>query len=446
MRYKKRVMQTEQETLYDIAVIGGGPAGATVATLLAQRGRKVALFEKATHPRFHIGESLLPKNIPILERLGVLDAVKAIGIHKPGAEFVSPDHDARQCFLFSDALDPNPPHSYQVRRSQFDAILLDNARRKGVAVREGCAVSAIAFDDDTHRLTHEAQDGATECQARFVIDASGRDGLMARHMEVRQRNKSHNSAAMFAHFKAVPSEAWETPGNIAIYWFEHGWIWLIPLNDGLTSVGAVCMPDYLKSREGPLDEFFFQTLRLCPKVWDHLKDAEAATPIRAAGNYSYSATSAYGERYLLLGDAYAFIDPVFSSGVFLAMSSAELAADAIDKSLDRPRRATRFLRTYQRRIDHGITRYSWFIYRFNTPAMRTLFMEPRNVLGVRAAVVSLLAGDIYRRGGLSWRLGFFRLLFGASTLVALKRSRKWEDRRRRFRSITMADDEVAEKS
>jgi flavin-dependent dehydrogenase len=446
MRYKKRVMQTEQAAPYDVAVIGGGPAGATVATLLAQRGRRVTLFEKATHPRFHIGESLLPKNIPILERLGVLEAVKAIGVHKPGAEFVSPDHDAHQCFLFSDALDPNPPHSYQVRRSQFDAILLDNARRKGVAVQEGCAVSAIAFDDETHRLTHEVQEGKTECQARFVIDASGRDGLIARHTQVRQRNKSHNSAAMFAHFKAVPAAAWGTPGNIAIYWFEHGWIWLIPLNDGLTSVGAVCMPDYLKTREGPLDEFFFQTLRLCPKVWDHLKDAELATPVRAAGNYSYSATEAFGDRYLLLGDAYAFIDPVFSSGVFLAMSSAELATDAIDKCLDRPKRATKCLRAYQRRIDRGIARYSWFIYRFNTPAMRTLFMGPRNVLGVRTAVVSLLAGDIYRTGGLSWRLGIFRLLFAAATLIALKRSRKWENRRRRFRSITMADDEIAERS
>lgn len=446
MRYKKRVMDTERATSYDVAVIGGGPAGATVATLLALRGRRVALFEKATHPRFHIGESLLPKNIPILDRLGVLDAVKAIGIHKPGAEFVSPEHDARQCFLFSDALDPNPPHSYQVRRSQFDAILLDNARKKGVSVREGCAVSAIAFDDDTHRLTHEAVDRTTECSARFVIDASGRDGLIARHMELRQRNKSHNSAAMFAHFEAVPAAAWETPGNIAIYWFEHGWIWLIPLGGGLTSVGAVCMPDYLKSREGPLDEFFFQTLRLCPKLWEHLKEATVATPIRAAGNYSYSASAAFGERYLLLGDAYAFIDPVFSSGVFLAMSSAELAADAIDKSLHRPAREAHYLRRYQRRIDRGIARFSWFIYRFNTPAMRSLFMGPRNVLGVRTAVVSLLAGDIYRSGGLGWRLGLFRLLFGAATLAVFKRSQRWENRRRRFRTITVADDEVAERS
>jgi flavin-dependent dehydrogenase len=439
-------MHTDRSVPYDVAVIGGGPAGATVATLLAQRGRKVTLFEKATHPRFHIGESLLPKNLPILERLGVLDTVKSIGIHKPGAEFVSPDHDARQCFLFSDALDPNPPHSYQVRRSQFDAILLGNAREKGVAVHEGCAVSAIAFDDDTHRLTHETYGGTSECRARFVIDASGRDGLIARHMEIRQRNKSHNSAAMFAHFKAVPCEAWETPGNIAIYWFEHGWIWLIPLSDGLTSVGAVCMPDYLKSREGPLDEFFFQTLRLCPKVWDHLKDAEVATPIRAAGNYSYSASNAFGERYLLLGDAYAFIDPVFSSGVFLAMSSAELAADAIDKSLDRPQREAQYLSRYQRRIDRGIARFSWFIYRFNTPAMRSLFMGPRNVLGIRTAVLSLLAGDIYRRGRLSWRLSLFRLLFAAATLAAFRRSQMWQNRRRRFRSITVADDEVAERT
>lgn len=431
------------EDRFDVAVIGGGPAGSTVAALLAEQGRRVVVFEKERHPRFHIGESLLPKNLPILERLGVADKIRTKAVRKPGAEFVSPDHETRQAFYFSDAMDPSPDHAYQVKRAQFDEVLLRNAGSKGAEVREGRRVTDVAFEAGKSRLTVKAEEGTEVCEARFVIDASGRDCFVARHGAGRKRDRSHNSAAMFAHFEGVSPEAWSTEGNIAIYMFDHGWVWMIPLADGVTSVGAVCMPDYLKTRRGSLDDFFFDTLALCPKVTDVMRDARAVTPVRGAGNYSYRSQRAYGEGYLLLGDAYVFIDPIFSSGVFLAMSGAEQAAEAVNEALDHPSRAQRLFRRYQRSVDRGVQRLSWFIYRFNTPAMRTLFMAPQNVLGVRNAVVSLLAGDICRSGGFSWKLSIFKLIYFIAVLVDFRSNRLWADRRRQLLSISMPEDEVA---
>ncbi len=435
-------MSNAEADLFDVAILGAGPAGTTVAALLARRGRRVVALEKARHPRFHIGESLLPKNLPILERLGVLDQVRAIGVHKPGAELISPDHAARQSFRFSEALDPDPSFAYQVQRDAFDEILLRNARDAGAEIREGCTVTDVAFGKDTQRVVYTQNDTEFACRARLVIDATGRDGFLARRFGIRRQNKAHNSAAIFAHFDGVPAAAWDIPGTIGLYWFEHGWFWMIPLTDGKTSIGAVCMPDYLKSRRGSLEDFFFDTIRLCPKLWENVQPAHLATPVRSAGNYSYKADRAFGPGYLLLGDAYAFVDPVFSSGVYLAMSGAEYAAAAVDEALAKPAQAERLFAALQRRTDRGIARFSWFIYRFNTPALRTLFMGPRNVLGMRQAVISMLAGDVYRNRGLGWRLTLFRVMYGILWLFEFRRSLRLDERRGSLPAIAVPEDEV----
>lgn len=436
-------MNRTESGQYDVAIIGGGPAGATAAAFLALRGRRVLVLEKSAHPRFHIGESLLPKNLPILERLGVLDEIRKIGVYKPGAEFISPDHDHRQSFHFSEALDPNPPHAYQVHRSEFDSILLRNARDKGAEVRERCTVSDVSFGGGTQSVTYRDDGGETTCQARFVIDATGRDGFLARRMGARLPNKDHNSASIFAHFDGIPADTLDPPGSIGLFWFDHGWFWMIPLTNGKTSVGAVCMPDYLKTRRGGLEDFFFETIRLCPKLWAMTKDATLASPVRGAGNYSYKATHAHGPGYLLLGDAYAFVDPVFSSGVYLAMSGAERAAETIDTALDHPARAERLFAIYKRQIDRGIGRFSWFIYRFNTPALRTMFMGPRNTFGMRQAVISMLAGDVYASRGIGWRLAIFRIVYGIFWLLEFRTSLRLDERRTRLTSISMPENEIA---
>jgi flavin-dependent dehydrogenase len=420
----------------DVLVIGGGPAGSTVATLLARRGYQVTLLEKEHHPRFHIGESLLPANLPLFERLGVADEVRAIGMLKRGAEFIHWDGRC-QDFRFAEAWDKSMPYAYQVRRSQFDEILLRNAARSGAEVIEGCRVREVQFEDAAApadrgvRIEAQHEDGRIEhWRARFVLDASGRDTFLANRFAAKRRNRKHGSAALFGHFEGARRNADERLGHISIYWFAHGWCWFIPLSDGATSVGAVVWPSYLKSRTTSVREFFLATIEDCPALAERLRGATLITEVQATGNYSYSATHSHGERYLLLGDAYAFIDPVFSSGVMLAMNSAFAGAEAVDACLRTPARARAALRAFDRTMRRGPHEFSWFIYRVTDPAMRELFLAPRNPLRMKEALLSLLAGDIFERTPIWPSLRAFKLLYGLSSMLSWRRSREAARRRR----------------
>jgi len=409
----------------DVLIVGGGPAGSTAATLLAERGHRVALLEKARHPRFHIGESLLPANLPLFERLGVAEEIKAIGMEKRGAEFVSPWHGRGETFEFKDACNPELAYAYQVRRSQFDEILIRRASRAGAQVIEGCGARSADLVSDTEFVRVDAvhEDGRPEMwNARFLVDASGRDTFLAGHLGAKRRNRRHNSAAMYAHFSGALRYTGERAGNISIYWFEHGWLWFIPLADGASSVGAVVWPAYLKQRRGPLTDFFLATVAKCAPLAERLHQAQLASPVEATGNYSYSANHSYGERYLMVGDAYTFIDPVFSTGVWLAMNGAAVGADAIDTCLRHPRRARQALREFDRVMRRGPRVFSWFIYRVTSPAMRDLFMKPRDLLGMKRAVLSVLAGDIFRETPIWKSLRLFKATYLLASVFNLRRT------------------------
>ncbi len=432
------------EMPWDVAVVGGGPAGSTAATLLADAGYRVQLLEKTRHPRFHIGESLLPANLRLFERLGVGEAVRQIGMMKPAAEFVSPQHDHRlQRFLFADAWDKSMPYAYQVRRSELDDILLRNAATHGAEVVEGCQVLEVEFLDDGSGaiLTGKHDDGRPyQCRARFVVDASGRDTLLANRLGTKQRNKKHNSSALYAHFRGAHRHPGANEGNITVYWFEHGWFWFIPLSDGATSVGAVVWPHYLKRRARgmSLDAFFLETIAMCRPLAERLEDAELVTAVEATGNFSYSGEVTHGRNFVLLGDAFAFIDPVFSSGVMLAMQSAFIGAEAVDTCLRDPARANAALAQFDRRVRHGPREFAWFIYRMTSPTMRNLFMNPRNVFRVKEALLSLLAGDIFGDTPIWPSLRAFKIIYYLSALADAPNSlRAWRARRRMLRQ---ADD------
>jgi flavin-dependent dehydrogenase len=425
----------------DVAVIGGGPAGSTAAALLAERGLRVALFEKSRHPRFHIGESLLPANLPLFERLGVADEVRGIGMQKWGAELVSPAHAQPTRLAFTDAWDKSLPFAYQVRRSQFDEILFRNAARKGALPLEGCRVRGVEFDGDGGaRLQVQREDGGEETwRARYVADASGRDTFLGNRFGAKRRNARHNSAALYAHFRSARRHEGRCAGDISIFWFEHGWFWFIPLADGATSVGAVVWPYYMKSRARPVNEFLMDTIALCPQLAERLQGAERVTDAEATGNYSYACDRTHGPGYLLLGDAFAFIDPVFSTGVMLAMTSAADGADAIEACLRRPGEARRALARFDRRMRRGPREFSWFIYRVTSPAMRGLLMAPHNALRMKEALLSLLAGDMFARSPIGPSLlafkGLYYFLSLADPWVAL---RAWRRRRSSLRDTANA--------
>lgn len=381
----------------DVLVIGGGPAGSTVATLLAERGRKVVMLEKDTHPRFHIGESLLPQNLTLLERLGVLDEVARIGVHKPGAEFVSDEHGGKSvAFRFADGLDPAFTYSFHVRRADFDELLFRNSQRRGVDAREGMRVVSVELDpaSGSSVTAVDAAGDARSWRARFIVDASGRDTYLAGKLGTKDRNRHNNTAAMFGHFRGVAPLGERDEGNITIHLFEAGWFWAIPLPDGITSIGAVSNAAFFKDRGGAsVEEFFLATIGRCPSLARRTATATLTTPVTATGNYSYQAQSMAGDGYILVGDAFAFIDPVFSSGVHLAMSSAALGAEAVDAWLDNPATARAPLRRFDAAVRRSLDAFSWLIYRINRPVLRDLFMEPGNQLRMRDGLVSLLAGN-----------------------------------------------------
>lgn len=417
-------------------VVGCGPAGSTIGALLAQQGRDVTVVDRVRHPRFHIGESLLPLNMPILQRLGVWDELQEIGIRKNAAEFESHARNTTVRYEFSMAFDKRWPHAFQVRRSEFDHLLLRNCARRGARVLESVRVIAVEFGDPARNqdtvVGLRLEDGTTQLwRTRFLVDASGRDTFLGDRLGIKRKSREHASAALFGHFRNARRNGGSAEGNITIAWFAHGWFWFIPLKDGTTSVGAVCPPAYLKSRATDPSAFLMQTIALCPEIAARLSGATLTEPATATGNYSYQSERMAGEGYLMVGDAWAFIDPVFSSGVYLAMKSALLGAEVVDAVLKDPARAPQLYREFERTVRHGLKAFSWFIYRMPSPIIRRLFLAPRNLFGVQSAVVSLLAGDVFRRGPVRPRLYLFRALYYLDSLRALPTAwRAWHARRR----------------
>ena len=382
----------------DILIIGGGPAGSTAAALLAERGRDVVLLEQAEHPRFHIGESLLPLNMPVLKRLGVADAVTSVGMFKPGAEFVDDTTGQRSAFRFRDSLNKANTVAYQVPRAPFDEILFNNARVKGASAYERTRVTDVLLPEGGARAWVTAEKDGVPCAyaPRYIMDATGRETLLASKLKLKRSNKRNSTAAIYAHWRGVrmQMDMADDPGFITVHLVEDGWFWMIPLPDEVMSIGFVGNSGVFKNRGMTAEQLYMERLTGSPTIAGRMVGAERVSEIHGAGNYSYRATRAWGEGYMMVGDAFAFLDPVFSSGVLLAMTSAELAADVADTWLDNPARARVMARQMERTLCNAMDSLAWLVERINTPVLREMFMSPSNALRMRDGLVAMLAGNL----------------------------------------------------
>ncbi|WP_394796923.1 NAD(P)/FAD-dependent oxidoreductase [Armatimonas sp.] len=325
----------------DVIVIGGGPAGSTVSTLIAQKGYKVRLFEREHFPRFHIGESLIPETYWVLERLGMLEKLKKSHfVHKHSVQFVNSAGKTSAPFYFWD----NKPHecsqTWQVVRSEFDLMMLNNAREHGVDAQEGVRVREVLFDEDKKAVGVKIQleDGTLEeVRASVVIDASGQSNLLANKLNLRTWDPVLNKGAIWTYWKGAFRDEGRNAGATMVLQTgdKKGWFWYIPLHDDRMSVGVVGPFDYLfKGRESH-EKTYQDEVEACPGVKERLANATRDTGYFATKDYSYRCTQAAGNGWVLVGDAFGFLDPLYSSGVLLALKSGQLAADAVVEGLEK---------------------------------------------------------------------------------------------------------------
>jgi 2-polyprenyl-6-methoxyphenol hydroxylase-like FAD-dependent oxidoreductase len=409
---------------YDVLVVGGGPGGSSAATFLSRGGLRVALAEREAFPRFHVGESLLPANMPVLERLGVLDAVKARGfIVKYGAYFHDEDMDLGYQFFFREGK-PWPSYTYEVQRGDFDKILLDHAARQpNVTLLQPATVERVAFDDEGVTATVSEAAGPREIRARFLVDASGRDAFIATRHGRRRPIEGLGKVALFAHFQGGRRWPGKEAGNIRIFSFEPGWFWYIPFHNGTSSVGCVLHARTVRGREGNLEQLYDSLLERCRGLAEALDGAPRITPVHSAANFSYQTEPAIGDRFVCVGDAIAFLDPIFSSGVYLATQSAELSSAEILKAFRENRFEARRFRAYQKTIRRGMQPFQRFIRNFYDPSFTEMFLKPREFAGMVDGVTGVLAGGAFLRMSLRMRLSL-------EVFFTIVRINRWVRRRR----------------
>jgi len=417
---------------YTFAVAGGGPAGCSAAITLAQRGHKVILFERETFPRFHIGESLLSTANDAFAALGVADRIAAAAFpEKWGARLLTHDGLSGRGVNFADVSEVDRPQTYQVPRATFDQILMDRAREAGVDVREGCRVTACEFERDAAVLEYDNGEKG-QVRVHALVDATGRNGMIARKYNLRTDEPLLANIAIFSHYKNVPRLPDGCPNDIRIIArSDSGWFWLIPISDELMSVGVVLPKNrYLQMPPGSPDEQLDRAIADTPVVAELMRDAQRDWPVRVEKDFSYSASSYAGDRWILAGDAGSFLDPVFSTGVSIAMESGIEAASELDRALAKRDFSARRFAAFSRRQSRRFRTFRRFVIGFYTPQFRDLFFKPNPPPLLFRAVVTVLAGR--------WNASLRTRLLNHAFFAFVAIQKRFSITRRIFRRDTVA--------
>ncbi len=393
------------ENVLDAIVVGGGPAGATAANKLARTGASVLVCEKATFPRFHVGESLLPTNVPLLQELGVEEEIRAAGsVTKHGAEVISADGEARTAIYFRQAMCPLPETTFQVERAKFDNILLRAADKAGAEVREGTLVKSCVREKDHWKVVLEDDSGTTEKICKWIIDGSGRDTFLANQNRSKEMLAQHKRVSFFAHFDHVWRAEGDAQGNTVLVRTADGWFWLIPVSATRTSVGVV-LPASEVRRSGLRPEALLeQAIERAPEMARRMQSAVRATEVQGTSDFSYRTGDMTGPGFITAGDAYSFLDPIFSTGVWLAMRGGAGAAETVAKCLRRPARTDRYLRRFSKREERVQRHFRRLIQYFYDPGFTDVFLRPVNAFGLRRAVGTYVSGALPQRLGPRLRL------------------------------------------
>jgi flavin-dependent dehydrogenase len=404
-------------------VLGGGPAGSTAGAMLAGAGIDTVIVEGELFPRFHVGESLLPHTLPLLDRLGVHDAVRALPHtrRKEGATFVTRDGGRHVAYHFDEALPPALPHAYQVRRDELDAALLDHARASGAEVLGGWRATAVKWDGGRVAGLVVRDPGGSDyvLRSRAFLDASGQSSFLASRMGWRFPYQTHRKVAVFSHFRGVWLPAGREAGNTTVVLTEGGWFWLIPFADDTVSVGVVIDVEKCRATGGTPESVFAAAVERTPEVARRLAGGQRLIPVSAVQNLSYRVMRIGGDGFCMVGDSAGFLDPIFSTGVFIGSITGASAAQDVIEALARRNRveASDFGPTISlTRTLHRI--FFSLIRAFYDPHFLAFFFSPSDSLQLRAAVVSLLAGDVVRPG--TWqRTSRYRALLGLARLQRL---------------------------